>query len=86
MNGLPWRQFRSLTAREMIAALSRDGFSLRSQSGSHQRYRHPDGRRVTVTYHHPGATFPLKTLKNMIQGQARWTNEDLKRLGILKYD
>ena len=86
MNGLPWQQLRSLTARDLINALKRDGFALRSQSGSHQRYRHPDGRRVTVTYHRPGATFPLKTLKSMVEGQARWTAQDLKRLGVVKDD
>jgi predicted RNA binding protein YcfA (HicA-like mRNA interferase family) len=48
--------FRSLTAREIISALIRDGFSLHNQRGSHQRYRHADGRRVTVTYHRPGET------------------------------
>jgi predicted RNA binding protein YcfA (HicA-like mRNA interferase family) len=52
---------RSLTAREIISALIRDGFSLHNQRGSHQRYRHADGRRVTVTYHRPGDTFPMST-------------------------
>ncbi|MGA2880369.1 MAG: type II toxin-antitoxin system HicA family toxin [Bryobacteraceae bacterium] len=35
------RGLRSLTARELIAALERDGFSFVRQTGSHQRYRHP---------------------------------------------
>lgn len=78
-----WRQLRSLTAREIIRALIRDGFELRSQSGSHQRYRHPDGRRVTVTFHAPGQTFSIGTLRRMIQDQAQWTEEDLQRLGLI---
>jgi predicted RNA binding protein YcfA (HicA-like mRNA interferase family) len=45
MNEIDWSRLRSLTARELIAALARDGFSLRHRSGSHRRYRHPDGRR-----------------------------------------
>jgi predicted RNA binding protein YcfA (HicA-like mRNA interferase family) len=61
----------------------REGFCLRSQVGSHQRYRHPDGRRVTVSFHHPLDTFPFKTLKRMIEEQARWTEDDLRRLGLL---
>ncbi|MEK7406528.1 MAG: type II toxin-antitoxin system HicA family toxin [Acidobacteriota bacterium] len=60
-----------------------DGFFLRSQFGSHQRYRHPDGRRVTVTFHHPGDTFPPKTLRRIIQDQARWAETDFERLGLL---
>src|SRR5207245_6389566 len=50
MTSIDWSKLRALTAREIISALMRDGFFLRSQSGSHQRYRHPDGRRVTVSF------------------------------------
>jgi predicted RNA binding protein YcfA (HicA-like mRNA interferase family) len=53
------------------------------QAGSHQRYRHPDGRRVTVAPHGRGDTFKRKTLKSMIESQARWSEEDLKRLKLL---
>jgi predicted RNA binding protein YcfA (HicA-like mRNA interferase family) len=60
---------RSLTARELIAALTRDGFYFVRQSGSHQCYGHSDGRRVTVAPH---------------GSQARWTEDDLVRLGLVK--
>src|SRR2546421_1773952 len=43
---IDYTKLRNLTARDIIAALIKDGFSLRHQKGSHQRYRHPDGRRV----------------------------------------
>jgi predicted RNA binding protein YcfA (HicA-like mRNA interferase family) len=62
MTDIPWGALRSLTAREIISALIRDGFSLHNQRGSHQRYRHADGRRVTVTYHRPGDTVRPKYL------------------------
>ena len=81
---IDYRGLRSLTARELIAALMRDGFSFVKQTGSHQRYRHPDGRRVTVAPHAGGDTFAIKTLKSMIERQARWTEEDLKRLKVLR--
>ena len=83
MTDIDWSALRSLTAREIISALIRDGFTLRSQSGSHQRYRHADNRRVTVSFHHPGDTFPPKTLRRMIEDQAHWTVDDLRRLGLL---
>ena len=73
---------RSVTAREFIAALAHDGFSFVRQKGSHQRYRHPDGRRVTVAPHGKGGTFALATLKSMI-AQAGWTEGDLRRLKLL---
>lgn len=44
---IDYRGLRSLTARELIAALNRDGFYFVRQIGSHQRYAHLDGRRVT---------------------------------------
>jgi len=43
-----------------------------------------DARRVTVAYHKGSATFPFKTLKSMIEDHARWREEDLKRLGLMK--
>jgi predicted RNA binding protein YcfA (HicA-like mRNA interferase family) len=75
---------RSLTARELIAALKRDGFYFLRQTGSHQRFRHADGRRVTVAPHGSGDTFTLKTLKSMSERQARWNENDLIRLGVIK--
>ena len=80
---IDYRGLRSLTARDLIAALARDGFYFARQVGSHQRYRHPDGRRVTVAPHGRGDTFKRKTLKSMIESQARWSEEDLKRLKLL---
>ncbi|MBU4332394.1 type II toxin-antitoxin system HicA family toxin [Patescibacteria group bacterium] len=68
----------------MIRALIKDGFYLHLQKGSHQRYYHPDGRRVTVSFHALGDTFKIKTLKSMIARQAKWTEWNLRRLRILK--
>jgi predicted RNA binding protein YcfA (HicA-like mRNA interferase family) len=70
MSEIEWREVRNLTARQLANALTRDGFALSMQRGSHRRYRHPDGRRVTLTYHRAGDTFPLGTLRSMIEVQA----------------
>ena len=74
---------RNTDTRKVISALERDGFALDRQTGSHRLYRHPDGRRVTVSFHGPGQTFTRKTLRSMIEEQARWTEDDLKRLKLL---
>lgn len=84
MTEIDWPRLRSTTAREIISALTRDGFSLSTRSGSHRRYRHPDGRRVTVSFHRPGDTFRPKTLRSVVQDQARWTEDDLRRLQLIK--
>jgi hypothetical protein len=46
-------------------------------------YRHPDGRRVTIASH-GGETFKVKTLKSIIELQARWTEQDLRRLNLIQ--
>jgi predicted RNA binding protein YcfA (HicA-like mRNA interferase family) len=81
---IDYSKLRNITARNVISALLKDGFYIKSQSGSHQRYCHPDGRIVTVAFHRSSDTFPLKTLANMIEIQAKWNEDDLRRLGILK--
>jgi predicted RNA binding protein YcfA (HicA-like mRNA interferase family) len=75
-------RLRSLTARQIISALIRDGFAFDRGSGSHQIYCHDDGRRVTVKFHGPGDTFAPKTLKSMIEIEARWAEDDLRRLKL----
>jgi predicted RNA binding protein YcfA (HicA-like mRNA interferase family) len=84
MNPIDYSRLRSLTARELVAALQRHGFIPARQRGSHHRYEQPDGRKVTVPFSSPGDTFLLKTLKSIIEKQARWTEEDLQQLDLLK--
>jgi predicted RNA binding protein YcfA (HicA-like mRNA interferase family) len=80
---IDYTALRGLTAREIVAALLTEGFALRRQRGSHRHYFHPDGRRVTVSWHHASDTFRPKLLKLMIEGQAKWTEADLHRLRLL---
>ena len=77
-------KIRALTAGEIVRALETDGFHLRkSRGGSHRRYQHPDGRRITVAYHGSNTTFVPKTLRSMIEEQAQWDEDDLLRLKLL---
>jgi predicted RNA binding protein YcfA (HicA-like mRNA interferase family) len=80
---IDYSRLRSLTARELVRALLTDGFFLRSQRGSHRRYYHSDGRRVTVPFHASGGTFVPNTLRSIIEQRAHWTEDDLKRLKLL---
>lgn len=83
MSDIPYDRLRALNARKIIGALLRDDFTLARQSGSHQQYCHSDGRRVTLTFHSFNQTFPLKTLKSMLETQACWKLEDLIRLKLI---
>ncbi len=84
MSEIDYGKLSSLTARELIRALSREGFFFVRQRGSHHRYHHPDGRRVTVPFTRFGDTFAKGTLKSIIEKQAKWSKEDLKRLNLMK--
>lgn len=83
MSDIDYLKLRSLTAKRIVSALIKDGFYLDRTSGSHHQFLHPVKGRVTVSYHHSGDSFPLKTLKDMIL-DAGWTEDDLKRLKLLK--
>lgn len=74
---------RNVPVRKLIRALERDGFVYRRAKGSQRVYRHPDGRRTVIHYHHGGDTLPVGTLKQIIDA-TRWTEEDLRRLGLIK--
>lgn len=84
MTDVDYRKLRSITTREMDRALAQDGFSAARQRGSHRRYAHPDGRRVTVPSTRNGDTFAIGTLRSIIEKQARWSKQDLVRLRLLK--
>lgn len=73
---------RGVNARQLVRALHKDGFELKRTRGSHHIYRHPDGRRLVVSYHGLADTFPIGTLKATIR-DADWSDEDLRRLGLI---
>jgi len=81
---IDYSRLRTVPVRKLAAALLKDGFQQTRQKGSHRRYRHPDGRRVTLTIHHASDVLPLPTLQSLVEQQTRWTEDDLKRLGLLK--
>ena len=76
------RLLRNTPLRELVGALEREGFSYRHTSGASRVYRHEDGRRAVVHYHHGNDTLPLDTLRSAISGTG-WTESDLLRLGLI---
>lgn len=73
---------KNITAGKLVRALGRDGFRLARRSGARFIFVHPDGRMVAVHYHRSGQTFPLGTLRTMLQ-DAGWSIQDLKRLKLI---
>ena len=68
---IDYRGIRSLTARELITALTRDVF---------QFVRQKDLISViataTLAHYGSGDTFTIKTLMSIIESQAQWTEDD----------
>ena len=79
---IDYSRLRSLTARRLIRALRKDGFYELRRSGATRFFAHPDGRATTIHLHKMGQTFAPGTLKSIIERQAKWTAEDLERLGL----
>ena len=59
--------FPVLSAKEVIKVLKRSGFMLMGQTGSHQKWRHANGRQVIVAVH-GNKPIPIGTLKSIIEG------------------
>ena len=74
-------KLRNTSVRILIKALEQDGFQYKRRKGSQRVYRHPDGRRVIIHYHHAKDTLPQGTLQNFLNG-TKWDENDIKRLGL----
>jgi predicted RNA binding protein YcfA (HicA-like mRNA interferase family) len=61
------QHFPVCDAHDVIRVLRRRGFVFLAQRGSHQKWRHPDGRQVIVPMH-GSKSIPVGTLKNIIRG------------------
>jgi predicted RNA binding protein YcfA (HicA-like mRNA interferase family) len=80
---IDYTRLRGLTVHEIQRALERDGFSLARQKGATRFFKHDDGRRVTLHVHRRSQTLPIGTLREIIEHEAHWTEDDLERLRLL---
>ena len=63
------RKYPALAASQVTHALRQNDFYLAAQKGSHQKWRHPDGRQVIVPVH-GSKIIPIGTLKNIIDASS----------------
>ena len=61
------QRFPICNANDVIRVLRRNAFARVGQKGSHQKWRHPDGRQVIVA-DHGNKPIPIGTLKSIIEG------------------
>jgi predicted RNA binding protein YcfA (HicA-like mRNA interferase family) len=77
-----WNRLKNTTADQLIAALQKDRWELEPGcKGAIQVYRNRKGDRVSVHYH-PKKTYGPKLLKALL-ADTGWTEDDLKRLGLI---
>ena len=55
------------SATEVVRVLRKQGFAMVSRKGSHQKWRHANGRQVIVAMH-GNKSIPIGTLKSIIEG------------------
>ena len=61
------QRFPICNASDVIRVLRRESFVKVGQKGSHQKWRHADGRQVIVADHR-SKPIPVGTLKSIIEG------------------
>ena len=61
------QRFPICNANDVIRVLRTNSFMKVGQKGSHQKWRHPDGRQVIVA-DHGSKLIPIGTLKSIIEG------------------
>ena len=60
-------RFPVCNSKEVVRVLRKHGFAMISQKGSHQKWRHANGRQVIVAMH-GNKPIPIGTLKSIIEG------------------
>ena len=68
------QRFPVRNAKEVVKVLRRHGFAVVGQAGSHQKWRHPNGRQVIVVMH-GSKPIPIGTLKSIIEGSGLGVEE-----------
>lgn len=56
-----------LTAKQVEAVLSENGFVLIGQKGSHRKWRHPESRAVLTVPSHSGRVLPIGTMQQIVR-------------------
>ncbi len=61
--------FPVCSGKDVVRVLQQNSFLYIDQRGSHQKWRHPDGRQVIVPMH-GNKPIPIGTLRNIVKGSA----------------
>ena len=79
-------QLKNVTAREIINALKKDGWTeqnTRQATRSFRKFENGERRYITIHYH-SGKTYRVGFLEKLLIGRAKWSEDDLKRLKLVR--
>ncbi len=71
-------KLKPLSASELIKILSQMGFGQTRQKGSHIRFAHSDGRKVTVPMH-PSEDIGIGLLNKIIKKEIKISREEFEK-------
>ncbi len=77
-----WGQLKNKTCDEIIAALTKDGWTRDSSMGSQQIFRKGPGKRVSIHFH-PKKTYGAALLKGLLN-DIGWTEDEMRTLKFIK--
>jgi predicted RNA binding protein YcfA (HicA-like mRNA interferase family) len=81
MDKAAWEQIKSITTRELMDSLKRDGWALDAHGGSSHIFR--KGSRIVQVHHHPGKTYGPNMLKGLLKAIG-WSSADMRRLKLIR--
>lgn len=70
----------AVTGKELVSALSRDGWAIEDHRGSHVKMIKPGVRHPVIVPVHGGVTIPKGTLRNIIRAAGVRVEEFMKLL------
>jgi predicted RNA binding protein YcfA (HicA-like mRNA interferase family) len=83
MNPEIWDQLKNITADEIINALQKDGWELRSSGGGSSRRIYIKNKKLVSIHYHPHKEYGRGMLRDLLR-DVEWTEQDLKRLKLIK--
>lgn len=79
-------QLKNVTAREIINALKKDGWTeqvTRQATRSFRKVENGESKYITIHYH-SRKTYNVGFLEKLLIGRAKWSEDDLKRLKLIR--
>lgn len=82
-----WNQIKGLSKGDLVSALEKDGWTLEPTKSAERVFVDLNAnphKRVSIHYHHSKDTFRDPKLLKSVLNDIGWTEQDMKRLKLIK--